>query len=294
MSDTFRRRLEDGQVASRARDLDRAQRAYQDALEVAHDDDERSQALGGLGVVHDQLLDRTGALRHLSEALELGRRSGSAFLPSRLHDLAVCRMGRSEPVEAVTLLEEAWPLWEDDGMRAASVEMLAMAYLDTGDLRSAESAYMQLSALGGVTDRGDRVLRGQNGRGEALRRAGRHEEAKRVFQNVVEALSGVAQPTRGDQEQAGVALHNLGVLLLDERPGAARTFLDQAVTCFVDAFGTAQHPHVARAKAFLGRLAAVQGDAGAAEAAYAEALRLVAADDPVATELVPALRALPT
>jgi len=290
MSDTFQRRLGDGKVASRARDLARAQDAYQDALGAAGTDDERSQALGGLGVVLDQLLDRAGALTRMTEALALARSSQSAFLPSRLHDLAICHLGRGEAAEAAPLLEEAWPLWESSTQRASSVEILGHAYLQVGELRRAESAYQQLSALGDELQRGDLVLRGQNGRGEALRRAGRNEDAKRVFQSVVEALSGVSQPTRGDQEQAGVALHNLGVLLLEERPAAARTFLDQAVTCFVDAFGTAEHPHVARAKAFLGRLAALGGDAAAADAAYAEALRLVSADDPVATELVPALR----
>jgi len=291
MSDTFQRRLGDGQVASRARDLSRAQAAYQDALEAARDDDERSRALGGLGVVLDQLLDRAGALRRLSEALELARASESAYLPSRLHDLAVCRMGRGEAGEAVPLLEEAWPLWAEDIRRAATVEVLANAYLRLDDLRRAESCFQQMSALGDACGRGDLVLRGQNGRGEALRRAGRAEEAKRVFESVVQALSSVAEPTRSDQEQAGVALHNLGVLFLDERAEAAATMLDQAVTCFVAAFGTAEHPHVARSKAFLGALAAQRGDRDVAEATWAEALRLVAADDPVATELIPGLRA---
>ena len=62
------------------------------------------------------------------------------------------------------------------------------------------------------------------------------------------------------------------------------------MTCFVSAFGVAEHPHVARAKAFQAVLARNAGSTEASDALFAEALRLVAADDPVATELVPALR----
>ena len=290
MAGSFERRLGDGQVYVGSRDLSRAQEAFQDALEAAEGPDERSRALGGLGVVQDQLLDRVSAQRSLTEALELAREAGSAELVARLHDLALCHMGRGDSVSAVPLLEEAWPLWSAPERQAHSVEALASAYLSLDRLREAESAYQQLSSLGAENQRGEWVLRGQNGRGEALRRAGRDQEAMRVFQSVVEALSSVGEPNRGQQEQAGIALHNLGVLLLEARPEAAAQCLEQAVTCFVSAFGVAEHPHVARAKAFQAVLARNAGSTEASDALFAEALRLVAADDPVATELVPALR----
>jgi tetratricopeptide (TPR) repeat protein len=288
--DSFDRRLGDGRVHTRNRDLSRALEAFQDAVQAAGSPEERSRALGGLGVVHDQLLDRKRAVEALEEALELARSSGSPELPARLHDLAVCRVGRGEADRAVPLLEEVWPLWSEVDDQARSVEALASVYLSLGRLREAESAYQQLSALGGEHQRGEWVLRGQNGRGEALRRAGREQEAMRVFQSVVEALGGVTQPNRGQQEQAGIALHNLGVLFLEVRPSAAQQCLEQAITCFVAAFGSAEHPHVARSKAFQGALARQQGQEATAQALFDEALRLVAADDPVATELVPALR----
>ena len=66
--------------------------------------------------------------------------------------------------------------------------------------------------------------------------------------------------------------------------------LDRAVTCFVDAYGSAVHPHVARTKAFLGRLELNAGRTQQAHNLFAEALRLVDPSDPVATQLVPALR----
>lgn len=291
MATVYERRLGDGRHHLGQRDLAKAMDAYQDALEAAEGPQQRSRALGGLGVVQDQLLDRASARASLTEALELAREADAEQMPHRLHDLGICHVGAGRALEAVPLLEAAWPLWAVPERQAASLEVLASAYLSLDRLREAESTYLQLSALGAESQQGAWVLRAQNGRGEVLRRHGRLQEAMRVFQSVVEALGEVQQPNRGQQEQAGIALHNLGVLLLEARPAAAGHCLDQAITCFVAAYHTAEHPHVARSKAFQAVLARASGDGEAAEALFAEALRLVPADDPVATELVPGLRA---
>jgi tetratricopeptide (TPR) repeat protein len=188
------------------------------------------------------------------------------------------------------VLEEAWLLAPDDRQRLATVEVLGQAYLDAGQWRGAESAFLQVLALSQVVERPDAAIRAHNGRGEALRRGGRLQEAMACFQKVIEVLGPLKAPNSEQSEQAGVALHNLGVLLLEERPDAALAMLQQAIKCFVGAYGTSSHPHVARATAFIGRHSLLAGDPAAAEERFKEALRLVPLAHPIAQELVPMLR----
>jgi tetratricopeptide (TPR) repeat protein len=284
---TWDRRLGDGKMYARRGELERAREAYRDAWEAAEDDRERSRALGGLGVVSDRLGDAV-ALTLLEEAVELARASDRSELSLRLHDLGVCRLGRGVP-SSVDALEEAWPGHDDDEARLMSLEMLGEAALRHGSPRQADSVFMQLSWMAEEMGRPMVSLKAVNGRGEALRRMGRMEEAKRSFQGVVEALAGLHAPTREQQEQAGVALHNLGIIMMALRPDAARQMLEQAIACFRAAYETSHHSHVARSLAFLGRLAAEQGRVAEADALWAEARSLVPPSDPVVTELLPLL-----
>ena len=289
---THERRLGDGRVFAGRGELDRAEEAFSDALASASGDAERSRALGGLGVVRDRRGHADG-LSHLEEAVRLARLADPEGLGVRLHDLGLCRLRAGDAQGAIAVLEEAWPLAADDGARVRTVEVLGQACLDGGAFRAADSSFMQLLSLAQSVSRPDVAVRAHNGRGEALRRAGRLEEAKACFQRVVEAMGPVRHPSAEQQEQAGVALHNLGVLMLEERPDAAGAMLDQAVKCFVGAFGSTAHPHVARSKAFQGRLALLAGNASRAQALFAEALALVPLAHPVAQELVPMLREAP-
>lgn len=286
---SWERRMGDGAVQASQGNLPKAIQAYDDAVNAAADDRERSRALAGRGAVRDRSGD-AGGREDLEEALRLAEAADPEELYLRRHDAGVARVRSGRAVDAVELLEAAWRATAAIPDQLPTLEALGQAYLDVGQPRAAESCFLQLLAGAQVAQRPDVAVRAHNGRGEAQRRMERHDEAKLSFQKVVEVLGPIRKPSAEQCEQAGVALHNLGVLFLEERPEAAGQMLDRAVTCFVDAYGTAVHPHVARSKAFLGRLEKNAGRTQQAANLFAEALRLVDPTDAVATELVPALR----
>ncbi len=286
---SWERRMGDGAVQASQGDLRKAIQAYDDAVGVSADDRQRSRALAGRGAVRDRSGD-AGGREDLEEALRLAETADPDELFLRRHDVGVARVLSGRAESALPLLEAAWRDAPTMAQQLPSIEVLGQAYLDVGELRQAESCFLQLLSVAQAAQRPDAAVRAHNGRGEALRRMDRRDEAKGCFQRVVEVLGPIQKPDVQQCEQAGVALHNLGVLFLEARPEAAGKMLDQAVRCFVDAFGTAVHPHVARSKAFQGKLALDQGLSKQASNLFAEALRLVDASDPIATELVPSLR----
>lgn len=289
MSDPHRRRMEDAVIHLERGDLDRARAACEDALQLASSPPQVSAAQAQLAVVLDQLGEGERAEALLREAIpdDPGAR---ARRPGWLHDLGIVLMRRDQVAEAVGLLEEAAAgAGEDEAGRSRSLEVLGHAYLQLGEARRAESAFAQLAFTAERAGEPLRVLRAYNGRGEALRRMGRRPEAWAAFEHVVRALSARKAPSAEEQEVAGIALHNLGVFSVQGDPPRARSLLDGAIQCFTDAFGTRDHPHVARSVAFLGLLAAEAGDPQTAALRFAEVRRLAPGDDPVVTELLPSL-----
>ncbi len=286
---SWERRMGDGAVQAARGELERAIQAYDDAVKAASNGLERSRALAGRGAVRDRSGD-PGGRDDLEEALRIAEISDPEELFLRQHDAGVARVVSGRPLDAVGLLETAWRAAPTFPQQLPSLEVLAQAYLDVDNTRGAESCYLQLLSACQQAQRPDIAVRAHNGRGEALRRMGRREEALGAFQKVVELMSPIKEPLPEQREQAGIALHNLGVLFLDDRPQVAAQVLDEAIKCFVDAYGASNHPHVARSKAFLGKLALDRGDADRAASLFDEAVRMVGPTDPVATQLVPMLR----
>jgi tetratricopeptide (TPR) repeat protein len=291
MATPFERRLGDGRLNSERGDLERARVAYDDAVQLASTPTEEAEARAALGVVLDRAGDGRGAEAELRAALELPTSAPADRRAGWQHDLGIVLLRRGRPGQAVSLLADAARDTDDDLRRARSVEALGHALLELDRLREAESAFVQLRWLSGQLDDPDRAVRAENGHGEALRRLGRAAESWERFEAAVQALAPVISPTPGQSEQAGVALHGLGVLAVDEEPERAATLLTEAVKCFEVAFQGRRHPHVARSLAFLGWLQRRRGQADQAEATWAEVRAIVPPDHPIVTDLLATLTA---